>query len=171
MKFLLRLNSPIWAQTASFFRFLDHGQTHRTRYNYSGWVIGPTQRPLHNSTRQTKETDIHDYGWIYNTIILRVIVFIRRHANWISSRAITSDGLWYVWVCLTFPSFLLKSTIFGKMLRIKSVFCLCLQILSEVFLLPKKIQEYIIINILRFSCLVPDIYIRFKQTWITTSHD
>jgi hypothetical protein len=57
------------------------------------------------------------------------------------------------------------------MFWIKSVFGLFLQILSEVFLLPEKIQEYIIINILRFSRQVPDIYIRLKQTWIMMSYD
>jgi hypothetical protein len=79
MLFLLRPNSPNRAQAASFLRFLDHSQKHHTQHNSSGQAIGPTQRPLHDSTQQTQETDIHHHGGIYNTIILCVIVFIRRH--------------------------------------------------------------------------------------------
>ena len=39
-------------------RFLDHTQTHHTRYDSSGRVISPTQRPLHDNTKHSQQTDI-----------------------------------------------------------------------------------------------------------------
>jgi len=81
MLILLWPNNPTRAQTASFLRFVDHSQTHHTRYNSSGRGIGPTLRTLHDSTQQTQETNIHNHGGIYNTTNVINIVFIMRHAN------------------------------------------------------------------------------------------
>lgn len=121
-------------------------------------------------TRYKKQTSMTTAGYII--LLFYALLSSLRYMNFeFSLRAITSDGLWHVCMCLSFPSFLLRSTIFGKIFRIKSVFGFCLQILSEVFLLPERILGYIVINIIRFSCQISDIYIRFKQTWIMTSYD
>jgi hypothetical protein len=39
-----------------------HTHTHQNRLNFSGWVNGPSQRPLPDNTHRSQETDIHDYG-------------------------------------------------------------------------------------------------------------
>jgi predicted membrane protein len=83
-------------------------------------------------------------------------------------RAITSDGLWHVWVCLMFLSLLLKSAIVEKMCFEWIV--IFLQILYEVFLLSKRIEGYIVFNILRFSCQVLVMYIRYQLTCIFMSY-
>ena len=69
--------------------------------------------------------------------------------------------------CLTVPyvSYLSakEHDVRKNVFQMKRVFDFCLQILSEAFLHPEKIQRNIIINLFRFSCKVPDIYIRFKK--------
>ena len=50
--------STQWAQ-ASLLRFRDHIQTHHTRLDSSGRVIGPWQRPLPDNTRYSQATNIH----------------------------------------------------------------------------------------------------------------
>jgi hypothetical protein len=41
---------PNWAYASTLSRFLHHTPTHYTRYDSSGLVIGPSQRPLPNNT-------------------------------------------------------------------------------------------------------------------------
>ena len=50
-----------WVSSLS--RFQDHTQTHRSRWDSSGRVIGPSQIPLPDNT-QIIRTDIHDTSWI-----------------------------------------------------------------------------------------------------------
>jgi hypothetical protein len=38
-------------------RFFDHTQIHHTQWVSSGWVIGPSQRPVSDKTPQCQETD------------------------------------------------------------------------------------------------------------------
>jgi hypothetical protein len=45
-------------------RFHDHTQTHHTRWDSSGRVISPSQRPLPDNTQHSQQTDIHAPGWI-----------------------------------------------------------------------------------------------------------
>jgi hypothetical protein len=48
---------------SSFTRFLDHTQTHHTRWDSSGRVISPSQRPLPDNTQHSQQTDIHASRW------------------------------------------------------------------------------------------------------------
>ena len=59
--------------------------------------------------------------------------------------------------------YLINCTIFGKkLMNIKRLFWFSLQFLSEIFLILRKIQRGIIINVNRSSCKVPVILARFK---------
>jgi hypothetical protein len=49
-------NSPQWARASSLSRLHDHTQTHHTRWDSSGRVISPSQRPLADST---EDINIH----------------------------------------------------------------------------------------------------------------
>jgi hypothetical protein len=60
----LQCNSPLQARTSSLQRLYIHTQTHQTRYDSSGRVIGPTQRPLPYNTQHSQRTDIHAAGGI-----------------------------------------------------------------------------------------------------------
>ena len=55
--------APKWA-TAALARLHHHTQTHHTRYNSPGRVIGPSQRPLPDNTQHAQETDIDSLGRI-----------------------------------------------------------------------------------------------------------
>jgi hypothetical protein len=57
-------NSPQWARASSLSRIHDQTQTHHYRQDSSGWMINPTQRPLHDKTHNTHKTDIHVTGGI-----------------------------------------------------------------------------------------------------------
>ena len=60
-----------------------------------------------------------------------------------------------------FPHYLINGTIFGKrLLNTKCVFLLSLQILSEIFLILRRIQRDTVINVYRSSCKVPIIVVR-----------
>jgi hypothetical protein len=53
--------------------------------------------------------------------------------------------LWPVWLYHIFPHYLINGTIFGKkLLNIKCVFSFSLSLLSETFLIPRRIQRDII---------------------------
>ena len=53
----LRSDSASWPPLTGL---RDHNHwTHRTRYDSSGGVISPTQRPLPNNTQHSQQTDIH----------------------------------------------------------------------------------------------------------------
>ena len=57
--FLPWRNSPQWAKVSSLSRIHDHTQTYHTRYDSSGRMISPTQRPLPDNKQHSQETDIH----------------------------------------------------------------------------------------------------------------
>ena len=70
--------------------------------------------------------------------------------------------LWPVWLYHIFPYYLINGTIFGKeLLNIKRVFWFPVQLLSVTFLILRRIQRDIVINVHRSSCEVPVIVIRF----------
>jgi hypothetical protein len=70
-------------------------------------------------------------------------------------------ALWPVWLQHIFPHCLINGTIFGKkLLRIKCVFWFSLPLLSETFLVLRRMQRDIIINIHRSSYKVPAILVR-----------
>ena len=58
------LNSSQWARVSLLSRFHDHTQTHHTRWESSGRVISPTQRPLPDNTQHSQYTYIHAPGGI-----------------------------------------------------------------------------------------------------------
>ena len=61
--------------------------------------------------------------------------------------------LWPVWLNHIFPHYLMNRTIFQKnLLYMKCVFWFSLQILSETFLILRRIQWDIITNVQRSSC-------------------
>ena len=67
-----------------------------------------------------------------------------------------------VWLYHIFHS-LKNRTIFRKkkLLHIKCVFWFSLQILSDTFLIPRRIQRDIVMNVRRASCKVPVVLVRF----------
>jgi hypothetical protein len=72
--------------------------------------------------------------------------------------------LWHVWLYYIFLRYLITVTIFGKkLLNIQCVFWLPVQILSEIFLIIRRIQRYIITSVCRSLSQVSVI---FCQIWI-----
>jgi hypothetical protein len=70
--------------------------------------------------------------------------------------------LWPVWLYHIFPHYLINGTIFGKkLLNIQCVFWFSLQLLSETFLIIRRIQRDIVINAHRSSCEVHVILVIF----------
>jgi len=64
-----------------------------------------------------------------------------------------------------FPHYFINDEIFEKkLLNIKCVFSFSLQLLSETFLILRRSERYIIINVLRSSCKIPVILVRFIET-------
>jgi hypothetical protein len=75
--------------------------------------------------------------------------------------------LWLVWLYHIFPHYLIKGTIFGKtLLNLKCVFWFSLQLLSETFLILRRIQRDMIIKAHRSSCKVPIVLSDFNETWM-----
>ena len=62
--FFLWQNSPTGAQASPLLRLHDHTQTHHTWLDSPRRGIGPSQRPLPDSTQHSQETDIHAPGGI-----------------------------------------------------------------------------------------------------------
>jgi hypothetical protein len=61
-----------------------------------------------------------------------------------------------------FLHYMINGPIFeGMLLNIKCVFCFSLQLLSETFLMLRRIQRDMIVNVYRSSCKVPVILGRF----------
>jgi hypothetical protein len=57
-------DSPQCARASSLSGLHDHTQAHHTRWDSSGRVISPTQRPLPDNTQHSQETDIRARGGI-----------------------------------------------------------------------------------------------------------
>jgi hypothetical protein len=70
--------------------------------------------------------------------------------------------LWHVRLYHVFPHYLINGMMFGKkLLNIKCVFWFSLQRLSETFLILRRIERDIIINVRRSSCKAPLTLVRF----------
>jgi hypothetical protein len=83
-----------------------------------------------------------------------------------SACAVLYCHLWPVWLYHIFLHYLINGTIFGKpLLNIKCVFWFSLHLLSETFLILRRIQRDITINVHRSSCRVP-LLSDFNETWI-----
>ena len=57
--YFLAVRQPQWARISSICMLHDH-----TRWNSSGRVISPSQKPLPDNTQHSQQTDIHAAGWI-----------------------------------------------------------------------------------------------------------
>jgi len=63
--------------------------------------------------------------------------------------------LWPVWLYHFIPQCFINGTVFGKvLLNIKCLFWFSSKLLSETFIILRRIQQDIIINVLRSSCNV-----------------
>ena len=56
--FFFHSSTALLGLSSSCVRFLDRNQTHHTRYDSSGWVIGLSQSPLSENTQHIHATDI-----------------------------------------------------------------------------------------------------------------
>ena len=71
--------------------------------------------------------------------------------------------LWPFWLYHIFPHYSMKDTIFLKyLLNINCVFWFCLLLLPELFLVLRREQWDVIINICRSSYKVPVTFVRFE---------
>ena len=69
--------------------------------------------------------------------------------------------LWPIWLYHIFPHYLIKGTIFGKMLlNIKFVFLFSLQVWCETLLILRRIQWIVVINVRKCSYKVPIVLVR-----------
>ena len=67
------------------------------------------------------------------------------------------------WLCYIFPQYLVNGKIFGKMLLdIKCVFWFSLQLLSETYLILRRTERDILINVYKPSCKISFIILRFE---------
>jgi hypothetical protein len=72
--------------------------------------------------------------------------------------------LWPVWMCHILPHYLINVTIYeGKNLEPENCALLFSTTLVWKFYHLRRIQRYIVINVFRYSCKVPVIFIRFKR--------
>ena len=71
-----------------------------------------------------------------------------------------------------FPHYLTKGHDFqNTILSTKCVFLFCLQLLSETFLILRRIKQHMIKNVYRFSCKVPLLFLSdFNKTWIFSTN-
>jgi hypothetical protein len=84
-----------------------------------------------------------------------------------SACAVLYCHVWPVWLYHIFTHYLINGTIFGKkFIEQKCVFRFSLQLLSETFLIIRRIQRDITINVHRCSCKVPLLLSNFNETWI-----
>jgi hypothetical protein len=75
--------------------------------------------------------------------------------------------LWSVWLYIILPHHVINSTIFGwKFLNTKCVSWSQLQTLSETFLVVRKIQRAIVINVQTSECKIRVIVADLNETWI-----
>ena len=75
--------------------------------------------------------------------------------------------LWPVWFYHIFPHCFINGTIFrNKLFNIKCAFWFSLQLLSETFIIQRKIQQDTATNLNRSSCKVPLFLPHFNGTWI-----
>jgi hypothetical protein len=89
--FYMARQPPQWARTSSFTRFLCHSVTHCSRWDSSGRVISPTQRPLPDNTQHSQQKTTHDPGAIRTTIPAD-----ERPQTYTVDRATTGTGIRYI---------------------------------------------------------------------------
>jgi hypothetical protein len=77
--------------------------------------------------------------------------------------AILWRHLWSLWLHQIFRHYLINGTIFEKkkLLNVKCVFWFSLQLLSEAFLILRRIQRHVAVNVQTFPCKVPVIPLGF----------
>ena len=151
-------------------------KTKRTLKRYS---------PLANMTHWHVEIDVHNLGKVQNvkeqrkiearsrihycrgraisiTYYERVSVAIYIYISMQSACVALYCLLWPVWLCHIFPHYLTNGAIFRKksLLIIKCVLIFCTTF-SETFLILRRNEQDIIINVHRSSCKVPVILLRF----------
>ena len=51
--------APLWAMVSPLLKFRNHTPTHHIRWDSSGRVIDPLQRPLPDNTQHSQLADIH----------------------------------------------------------------------------------------------------------------
>jgi len=78
-----------------------------------------------------------------------------------SACAILYCHLWSVWLYYIFPHYLINGTI--KNVAHKMCVSVSLQLLSEIFLIPRRIERDIIKNVKWSSCKVPVILVRIES--------
>jgi len=80
-------------------------------------------------------------------------------------------NLWPVWLCSTFPHYLINGTVVGKkkLFNTKCVFWIFQRRLSEAFLILRRTERDMIINVYWSSCKVSVNLVRFY--WITNFLD
>ena len=70
-----------------------------------------------------------------------------------------------------FSHYLINGKVFDKiLLNIKCVFWFCPRLLSKIFLTIRRNNQDIIKKVYLFSSKVPISHVRFKETWIFTTH-
>ena len=68
-----------------------------------------------------------------------------------------------VWLYLIFPHYLINGTIFGRNVTEHKMCVLIITAnMSEIFLIRRRIERDIIVNVHRFSCKVPVIFVRLE---------
>ena len=78
--------------------------------------------------------------------------------------------LWSFQLYCTFPHYLINSTTFGgrrEVIEHETVFWLCLQVLSETFLILRRNERDITINVYTSSYKVPLFLSDFNGTWVS----
>jgi hypothetical protein len=159
-----------------------------TKFGFFGHLMKATNTKFHeNPSSCYVRTDSHDKANTYTlfaTMRTRLKIgslhecvydvtstkYLECLYSWLSYPACKSHllcavlycNLWPVWLYHISPHYLINGTTFGNdLLNIKCVFWFFVQLLSEIFLILRRIQRYIIINIHRSSCKVPVILVRF----------
>jgi hypothetical protein len=85
--------------------------------------------------------------------------------------AILCRHLWPLWIHHIFWHYLINSTIFRKtLLVIKCVFWFSLQILFEIYLILRRIQRHIIVNVETSLCKIPVIFSDLKEPLVFSTY-
>jgi hypothetical protein len=177
----LYFHSPVAGFSLLVFEVSWSNTTTRHRTPLGEWSIRRRDLYLHN-TQHSQQTNIHAPGGIRtHNFSSRADedLRLRPRGHWDRRMCVCSLSypackghapychLWPVRIYCILPNYLINGTIFGKLLlNIKCVFWFSLQILSENFLILRRIQIDIITNVHRSSCAYPIFLLDFNETWI-----
>ena len=75
--------------------------------------------------------------------------------------AILCCHLWPVWLYHIFPHYLINGMICGKVIEPELCGWYSLQLLSETFLILRRVEWVIVINVLRSACKISVVIVRF----------